>query len=362
MQDSGILTLLSAADSFLIDIESKKSVIAGYHWFGEWGRDAMISLPGLTLVQGKFDAAERILERFLNRLSVGRIPTNFDGGMSKYYDFDGTLWMIDRVKDYVDYAGVERGRAFLHTYWWGLKDAMKIYGETVRNGILHHKAGTWMDTLDRSNAVELQGLWYNALKTMGDLSKVMVDNVDYSGLISGFEENFMARFWNGRYLNDTLTDDSLRPNQVIALSMDYSPVPEKQAVEVLDLVRSELLTPYGLRTLGRSHRDYVGRYSGSPEARDKAYHNGSVWPWLLGPYIKACMKYKRYNKIEGVKLLEPLLTSHLSEAGLGTVSELFDGDEPHAPRGCISQAWSVAELIRAYYEDIMGGKPSAALL
>ena len=351
VQDSGLFTILSNADSFLFDIDSKKSVIAGYPWFGEWGRDAMISLLGLTLARGKFAESEKILERFLNKIYAGRIPTNFDAGKPQYYDFDGTLWMIDRVKDYVDYVGADKGKAFLHTYWWSLKDVVKSYSEGVKDGILRHESGTWMDTLKRNDAVEVQGLWYNALKTMEELGKVMNDKVDYHELINDFEGNFMAKYWNGSYLNDTLTDNSLRPNQVLLLSMDYCPVLAADALKILDVVEKELLTPFGLRTLSRAHKDYRGKYVGNPGEREKAYHNGTVWPWLLGPYVKACVKFRK-NKFDCIKVLAPLLNEHLTQAGVGTISEIFDGDEPHTPRGCISQAWSAAEIIRAMIEDV----------
>ena len=361
MQDSGIFALFSNAESFIVDVDSKKSVIAGYHWFSDWGRDTMISLPGLTLVHGRFDEAERILERFLNKIHAGRIPTRFEDGQPQYYDFDGTLWAIDRVEDYLDYAGVKRAKPFLHTYWWDLKDVVGVYVNSVKDGLLANNSGTWMDTLQRDCAVEVQGLWYNALKTMESLAKVMGDEVDYHEVVSDFEANFMAKFWNGSFLRDTLEDGSLRPNQVIMLSMDYCPVPEKEALSALDIVEKELLTPCGLRTLARGHKDYAGRYAGNPAQRERAYHNGSVWPWLLGPYIKACVKYKKGGKDQWLSLIKPLLENHLLEAGLGTVSELFDAEPPHTPRGCISQAWSVAELIRAYYEDIEGKKPKDAL-
>ncbi|MCX6695450.1 MAG: hypothetical protein NTU61_04065 [Candidatus Altiarchaeota archaeon] len=351
IQDSGVFTLLSSSDSFIVGAGASKTVIAGYPWFGEWGRDSMISLPGLALIRGRFEDAESVLDRFMNKIYAGRIPTNFEGGKPKYYDFDGTLWMIDRVKDYLDYVGIERGRHFLHTHWWSMKDVIKSYSQNVKDGILRHKSGTWMDTLRRDDAVEVQGLWYNALKTMEALSEMMGEGVDYHEFVDDFESNFMDKFWKGSFFSDTLSDGSLRPNQVIMLSMDYSMVPKENALEALKAVKEGLLTPYGLRTLSKSHQDYAGRYSGSPAEREKAYHNGSVWPWLLGPYVKACVKYG-VSRDECVEALKPLLTTHLSEAGLGTISELFDGDEPHTPRGCVSQAWSVAEVLRAYYEDV----------
>lgn len=357
---TSILTLLTTANSFVVKRNSKKTVIAGYHWFADWGRDAMISLPGLTLINGKFRDAELILEHFLNHASNTGIPTRFTDGKPEYYDVDSSLWMIDRLYQYARYVGPDKAKDFLHTYWWTtLKNIINHYLGMEKDGLLMHNSGTWMDTLKRENSVEIQGLWYNALRIIEKFNGIMgedIVDVDINEVCGRFEKNFIGKFWNGEYLDDCIGDNSLRPNQIIPISLDFNVIDESRAKKVLDVVEKELLTPYGLRTLNRGNPAYKGMYSGNPQDREKAYHNGTVWPWLFGPYISAYMKF--YGKrIHAQKLLEPLFEKHTKEAGIGTISEIFDGDEPYKPKGCISQAWSVAELLRAYFEDVMGKKP-----
>ena len=352
-----ILGLLNAAESFVVEREAKKTIIAGYHWFGEWGRDAMISLPGLTLINGKFDCAEKILEHFLNNAMSKGIPSRFVNGNHEFNSSDATLWMIDRVYQYSKYAGPERTKAFLHTYWWRLKDIIKYYSEMERDGILYHKSGTWMDTLKRDNAVEIQGLWYNSLRIMEKFADIAGESSDtFKSLHTACKEQFLDKFWTGRYLRDCLNDDSLRPNQIITTSLDFTPVDKHSAKKIMDVVDRELLTPFGLRTLDKNDSRYLGEYTGNFAMRERAYHNGTVWPWLLGPYIKTYMRLNG-DRSKAQKFLENLIELHLRDAGIGTISEVFDGDSPHTPRGCISQAWSVAELLRTYFEDVMGRMP-----
>jgi len=357
-----IVALILNTNSFIIDHNSRKSVIAGYHWFGEWSRDAMIALPGLALITGKYEIAESIIEYFLNYVKDGRIPTEFQNGQPGYNDIDSSLWLIDRVYQYMKYAGIDKGKEFLSKHWSTLKDIIKNYAIMEKNGLIFHKSGTWMDTLERSNAVEIQGLWYNSLRIMEKLSRIMNDpltDIDIKTSISKFEKNFMNKFWNRNYLRDCLGDDTLRPNQIIVLSLDYNIVDNERGIKILDIVKKELLTPFGLRTLNRVDSRYKGVYVGNPHERELAYHNGTVWPWLLGPYIKSCVKFYGENYRDSIgRILDPLFEQHIREAGLCTISEIFDGDPPHTPRGCISQAWSVAELLRAYFEDILGKRPT----
>lgn len=351
-----LLKLLASADSFVVNVGIKKTVIAGYHWFGEWGRDSMISLPGLTLVNGRFDYAERIFERFMNSMGPMGIPNRFDSGRPVYGDYDSTLWLVDRLYQYAKYASPEKAKTLLKPYWWNLKDVLKNYSRLVSGGLLVHESGTWMDTLQRNSAVEIQALWYNALRIMEKFALLMEDkSFDVSALCASMEDNFMDAYWNGRYLNDCIGDESLRPNQVIALSLDHCLVDREHARMILDLVSSELLTPYGLRTLNPGDERYHGTYSGDYSQREKSYHNGTVWPWLFGPYVRS---WVRFNGRAGIhNIFDSLFGRHLLEAGVGTISEVFDGNPPHKPGGCISQAWSVAEPLRAYFEDIAGKKP-----
>ena len=355
----GIHTLLSASSSFLVDIEGRKSIIAGYNWFNDWGRDTMISIPGLTLIPGKISSCEQILSGFLKYVKDGRIPSLFVNGVPDYHDYDGALWLIDRVNCYKRYAGPKRAKRFISKNWDNIKCIIDSYCDLTIDGLLHHESGTWMDTLVRDDAVEVQALWYNALCIYEDLSGLVDRQVDVDSSKKEFEDNFIKSYWNGKYLDDCLGDSALRPNQVIALSMDYNVIPKEMALEVLRIVEDELLTPYGLRTLDKGDSRYHGTYTGGIPEREAAYHNGSIWPWLIGPYIKAVM---RYRGLEANKYcygaLQSLLSSHLLDAGLGSVSEVFDGDEPHNPRACISQAWSVAEIVRCYYEDIRADKMS----
>ena len=335
-----------AAGSFIADVSGYKTIIAGYHWFSDWGRDTMISLPGICLVNGEVDVAESILARFIDNMRDGMIPTQFTTQGPIYYDFDGTLWMMDRLKEYVKYAGQERAVAFIVPRWTKILSVIEAYSRLVKDGLVRHKGGTWMDTLERSDAVEVQALWYNALNVVEGLSDHVGQHVEYSKLKSDFESAFMDKYWNGNYLNDLLEDDSLRPNQVIAASLEYSPVPVRQAAQLMAVVEQELMTPVGLRTLARNHSDYRPQYVGGIQEREKAYHNGTVWPWLLGPYFDAAVKVggvKGYkHAMENVK---PLLT-RMCDNCLGTFNEIYDAEEPHTPRGAVSQAWSVAEILR----------------
>ncbi|VVB50844.1 Amylo-alpha-1,6-glucosidase [uncultured archaeon] len=349
-----IMTLLATAQSFIVAAQSKKTVIAGYHWFNDWGRDAMISLPGLTLTAGHPKDAQDILDYFLNKVQNGRIPTEIRDGKPDFRSYDDTLWMIDRVLKYIEYVGEEEGRRFLHTHWWTIKSIMAYYASQTKGGLLKTPPeGTWMDTLSRPNAVEIQALWYNALHTYNKLAEVMKDSkkeIDVDAQIKDFEKAFMPTYYAGTHLKDTPDDDSIRPNQIIALALNHTPVPKEEAKKILQTTEKRLLTPYGLRTLDPSHPNYCGRYVGDPQERARAYHNGTVWPYLMGSYVDAYVKFNGENTGPHlISLLEPLVAGHILEAGLGTVSECFDGDPPHTPRGCISQAWSVAEVIRAYF-------------
>lgn len=354
---SSVLALLSDAESFIVKRDGKKTVIAGYHWFGEWGRDAMISLPGLTLVRGQTDDARLLLEHFLDYAGAKGIPNSFIGGKPNYSDVDSSLWLIDRVHEYAKYAGPQKTKEFLDEYWPKLKGMIAGYSIMEREGLLAHESGTWMDTLQRNNAVEIQALWYNALRIMERLAEIAGDKKFYvRPQIESFEKNFIRAYWNGKYLDDCLGDSALRPNQIIAASLDYNMLDEEKTKSILCIIENNLLTPYGLRTLSPQDPGYKGKYSGDFSERESSYHNGTVWPWLLGPYIRAYMKVYD-NKERMQKLLEPLFEKHIREAGIGTISEIFDANPPHQPRGCISQAWSVAEPLRAYYEDVMGKKP-----
>ncbi|MFH1055563.1 MAG: amylo-alpha-1,6-glucosidase [Candidatus Altiarchaeota archaeon] len=341
----------AAASSFIIDAGGKKTIVAGYHWFSDWGRDAMISLPGLCLVSGRLNEAEAVLSRFIDYMRDGRIPTQITVDGPIYYDFDGTLWMLDSLNEYCKYAGQERALGFIRQRWGSIKSVIEWYSKLVEGGLLRHRSGTWMDTIERDDAVEVQALWYNGLNVVEELSNLIGEPVDYSLMKSDFESSFMEKYWNGSYLNDCLNDDSLRPNQVIAAGLEYSPVPKNEAAQLIKAVNEELLTPCGLRTLGRKDPQYRPQYVGGFEDRAHAYQNGTVWPWLFGPYADTVVRLGgARGSRHAIKVITPLL-NRVCDNCLGTLNEIYDAEEPHTPRGAVSQAWSVAEILRVLQEN-----------
>jgi predicted glycogen debranching enzyme len=387
--DDWMKWLIQAADSFIVSRAStkKKSVIAGYHWFDDWGRDALISLPGLTLVTGKFKDAQEILLTFERYCDKGVIPNRFSdkaGDIPLYNTVDATLWFFNAVLQYLKYTG---DYTFVQEKLWKTLNQIvehhvkgTIFGiHMEEDGLIAHGPQlTWMDatTVDRfvtprdGKAVEIQALWYNALKTMQLLAEGFnhVDKVEeYYSRAEEAKESFSEKFWNSKngYLFDVVSeegaDSTLRPNQIIASSLDFPILDKTQREEVVEAVWKSLWGQYGLKTLPETNPRYIGKYLGDWNHRDSAYHNGTVWAWLLGPFTTAFLKTKnheeRWRKFAFKTFLQPLFRDEIVRAGLGTVSEIFDGDAPHLPRGCISQAWSVAEPLRAYVEDVAFVRP-----
>ena len=381
--------LVQAADSFVVQRASTrtKSVIAGYPWFDDWGRDALISLPGLTLVTGRFDEAKEILLTFAHYCQKGVVPNRFSdkaGDIPLYNTVDASLWFFNAVLQYLKYTG---DFEFVQKNLWSIltnivENHVKgtIYGIHMdEDGLLSHGPQlTWMDvaTFDgfitprNGKAVEIQALWYNALKTMQVLASQFEQEQKrrtYSQMARKTRLSFAEKFWNqnGGYLFDVIDDecpdDTLRPNQLIAVSLDFSVLEPEKRLRVVDVAWKRLWGKYGLKTLPETHSNYYGTYLGDWSHRDNAYHNGTVWAWLLGPFITAFTKTRGHTapwrSFAQKNFLEPLFHEHLYQRGLGTVSEIFDGDAPHCPRGCISQAWSVAEPLRAYVEDVMLNRP-----
>jgi predicted glycogen debranching enzyme len=378
--------ILLAADSFITKGKvNKTSVVAGYFWFETWGRDTFISLPGLILATGRFEKAKDILFNFMQHSKQGLIPNfiNDKTGEPSYNTADATLWFVNAVLQYSKYTGDLK---FVQQQIWdGLKAIIENHLKGTafnisvdKDGLLAHGPQlTWMDaevegkviTPRAGKAVEIQALWYNALETMKLLAK-RFDEINlsekYAGIAEKAKESFNDKFWNYErgYLLDVVeasgVDASLRPNQVIAVALDFTMLNNSKSKSVVDVIQRELLTPYGLRTLARSDSRYRGIYVGDRFNRDHAYHNGTVWPWLLGPFTEAFLKTKEQGTIVECPLkayLLPLFTQQIFKAGLGTISEIFDGDQPHEPRGCVAQAWSVAEPLRAYLEDVMQIRP-----
>jgi predicted glycogen debranching enzyme len=379
--------LTSAADQFLVARGNQKTVIAGYPWFGDWGRDTMISLPGLTLVTGRFDDARNILRAFARSIDQGMLPNRFleGGGAAEYNTVDATLWMFHAVSQFLSYTrDYDFVRAELYAPLTGIiswHERGTRYGIHVdSDGLLHAgepgvqltwmdvKIGDWVVTPRSGKPVEIEALWYNALRVMEQLALAFGDGEQSKHYAAGAERaqaRFAEVFWNDAdgclydVVTDAQPDHAIRPNQIFAVSLPYPILSGDRALRVVDVVEWELLTPYGLRTLSPQDPNYKGRYGGDAFARDSAYHQGTVWPWLLGPFLTA------YVKVHGGT--EPVrgradnflnaLRDHLWQAGLGQISELFDGDAPHRPGGCIAQAWSVAELLRTYMEDVKGRTP-----
>ena len=387
--DETVRALTAAADQYVVARGSQKTVIAGYHWFGDWGRDTMIALPGLTLVTGRFDVARSVLAEFARHVSQGMLPNRFTEGdeAPEYNTVDATLWYFEAVRALVAHTGDEEFvRANLYPV---LRDIVEWHERGTRYGIHVEEDGllsagvegaqlTWMDakvgdrviTPRHGKPVEIQALWYNALRTMEEFARqfgCVADEGKYAGMASRARDSFNVQFWNeeaGRLydvVDGTARDASMRPNQIFAVSLRHSPLSAVRARLVVDAVERELLTPYGLRSLAPSDPRYSGRYGGGPAERDAVYHQGAVWAWLIGPFVTAYLKvHGRTPEAVGRArdMLAPL-GAHLKEACLGHVSEIFEGDAPHAPRGAVAQAWSVAELLRALVEDVQGVGPDA---
>jgi len=382
--------LILAADSFLVKRKSTgtTSVIAGYHWFEDWGRDSLISLPSLTLVTGRFSDAREILETFKSYCKRGIVPNRFpdrSGENPEYNTVDATLWYFNAVLQYLSYTG---DYEFVRQELWETLQSMveyhvkgTMFGVCVEDdGLLAHGPQlTWMDavvdgkavTPRAGKAVEIQALWYNALKTMELLAGVFQENGKaeaYRSMAEKAKRSFVKKFWSPRlgYLFDVVRDDgsadaTLRPNQIVAASLFFSMLDEEKSRRILEVVRARLLTPYGLKTLPEDDERYVGRYAGNWAHRNHAYHNGTVWPWLLGPFVTAFLKVKKHDekwrRFAFNNFLRSLFQEQVFQGGLGSISEIFDGDPPHTPQGCISQAWSVAEPLRAYVEDVLMRRP-----
>ena len=379
--DQLVNTLTAAADQFIVARERCKTVIAGYHWFADWGRDTMIALSGLTLATGRAEIAKSILAEFAAHVDQGMLPNRFPdaGETPEYNTVDATLWFFEAVRAQLQYTNdYDFVRTTLYSVLtdiinWHVKgtrynihvdsDGLLFSGEPgVQLTWMDAKVGDWVVTPRTGKAVEIQALWYNALRVMEGLAEKFGDKANqkqYKTMAASTRKSFNDLFWNEQtgclydVVNGDERDASIRPNQVLAISLTNSMVSRARAKSILRVVERELLTPRGLRTLSPNDSRYIGRYQGDPRNRDGAYHQGTVWPWLMGPYITSYVK--TFGENTGRKFATEWLKNfddHLREECLGQVSEIFDGDHPHTPRGCVAQAWSVAELLRAAVEDV----------
>ncbi len=372
--------LTLAADQFIVQRGALKTIIAGYPWFSDWGRDTMIALPGLTLTTGRFDVARDILLAFAGSVDQGMLPNRFPdaGETPEFNTVDATLWFFEAIRAYLahteDFEFVRD--SLLPTLYdiigWHVRgtrygihvdaDGLLACGEPgVQLTWMDAKIGDWVVTPRTGTPVEIQALWYNALRVAECLSRRAGDLVqaeEFDRLASRARESFHEKFWNADHgcLYDTIDGDrrdgSVRPNQIFAVSLAYPLLAGDRARSVVAVVERELLTPAGLRSLSPRDPAYRGRYEGGVFERDSAYHQGTVWPWLIGPFLTAYCRTQPDTRAARAQAGEWLSTfeSHLREGCLGQVSEIADGDPPHTPRGCFAQAWSVAELLRAATE------------
>lgn len=375
---TAVQQLILAADQFIVKRptqrdENGRSIIAGYHWFSDWGRDTMIALPGLTLHTRRPEIAASILRTYAQFLDQGMIPNRFPdvGETPEYNTVDATLWYVEAIRAYFR---ATNDRELLRELYPVLVEICRWYRRGTRYNIhmdetdgliyageegvqltwMDAKIGAWVVTDRIGKPVEINALWYNALCAMTELATELGEEPgEYEQLAEQCRAGFQ-RFWQEKmgYCYDILDgpegpDGKLRPNQLLAISLPHSPLPPAQARSVVDACARHLLTAHGLRSLSPDDADYVGHYGGDQLKRDSAYHQGTVWAWLIGPFVTAHLKV--YNdRTMARSFIEPLL-QHLVAHGVGSVSEIFDGDPPFTPRGCIAQAWSVAELLRTWY-------------
>jgi predicted glycogen debranching enzyme len=371
--------LVLAADQFVVrrptpsDPEGM-SVIAGYPWFGDWGRDTMIALPGLALVTGRPEVARSILTTFARFVDRGMIPNRFpdSGQRPEFNAVDASLWYVEAVRAY--HAATDDD-AVLTALYPALEEIMGGYRHGTRHGIAEDPADglvragepgsqlTWMDAVvgDRvvtprtGKPVEVNALWYNALRAMGRFARRLGRPAeDWDRLAVRTRAGF-ARFWHeaAGHCHDVLdgpggADPALRPNQILAASLAESPLDPARQRRVVEVCARRLLTSFGLRTLAPDHPAYRGRFGGAPPERDGAYHQGTAWGWLLGPFVLAHLR--AFGDPEAAQAFLAPTAHHLADYGVGSIAEVFDGDAPFAPGGCIAQAWSVAETLRAWHE------------
>jgi predicted glycogen debranching enzyme len=389
LDEMGQLAL--AADQFVVDrrdsqgIPRGKSIIAGYPWFSDWGRDTMIALPGLTLATGRAEVAASILRTFASFVNQGMLPNRFPdaGETPEYNTVDASLWFYVAVSAYLKRTADDE---FAKEIYPTLKDMLEWHLRGTRFGIgvdqsdallragqpgvqltwMDAKVGDWVVTPRIGKPVEVNALWFNAVSILRDLARELGQSDDaaaYTVLAARIGASFEREFWfeAGGYLYDVIDgpdgeldetgrrrDKSLRPNQIFALSLPFPLVSGDKAKRILEICTTELWTPVGLRSLAPSDPRYVGRYGGGQRQRDGGYHQGTVWTWLLGPYVTA--HYRIYSDAAAALELLNAIPAHFREGCIGQVSEIMDGNAPFEPRGCFAQAWGVGEILRVWSE------------
>lgn len=364
--------LLNAAEEFIIKKNNKSEVIAGYPWFGRWGRDTFIALPGLTLTRDDVKSFKDVTNTMLGELKDGLFPNVGHGKEAAYNSVDTSLWFFWALQQLNKHKNNRTN--IWEEYGANMKKILKSFAEGTHNNISMHdngliwageqgKALTWMDAIIDDTpvtprmgyAVEINALWYNAISLCLELAEKAEDNKfikSWKKWPEIIKSSFNSTFWDKNkgyladYANGDYKDWSVRPNMIFAVSLSYSPLDNEQSFSIINIVRKELLTKRGLRTLSPKNRNYKGNCIGNQQDRDNSYHQGTVWPWLLGAYVEANLNIIGRS---GVEIAEDIYNSFeemMFDRGIGTISEIFDGDPPHTARGAISQAWSVAELLR----------------
>lgn len=372
--DVMVKQLVLAADQFIVRRDTDlKTIIAGYHWFTDWGRDTMISLPGLCLSTGRFEDAKKIISAFAKSVSEGMLPNRFqdNGEPPEYNNVDGTLWYFIAVYKYLEASGDKK---------FVLTEILPVLSEIIEwhqkgtrynikadeDGLLYSgeagqqltwmdaRIGTWVVTPRMGKPVEIQALWYNALRIIAELLKMKKKKNDAEIMedhARKARKSFEQQFWfdKGGYLYDNIDEKGnavteLRPNQLFALSLPFPLIKGVKAKSIIKIIEEKLYTPVGLRSLAADDDHYIHQYGGDQWHRDSSYHEGTVWSWLLGAYIDALVSVKAPKST--IKRVISNFKYHLNEGCLGSISEIFDADAPHHPRGCVAQAWGVAEVLR----------------
>ena len=399
-QPAWVGQLVLAADQFIVGrrvaaagegsaAPAGRTVIAGYPWFADWGRDTMIALPGLTLATGRPAVAAEILRTFAEHVSEGLLPNRFPdaGGAPEYNTVDATLWYFVAVHEYLK---ATNDLALVRELYPVLEDIVAWHRRGTRHGIavderdgllkagepgvqltwMDAKVGDWVVTPRTGKPVEINALWCNALAILGSFARQLSGKgaaKAFEAAATAAQASFAARFWyeDGGYLYDLIDgpdgeapETALRPNQLLALALPYPVLEEARAASVLAACERELLTSYGLRTLNPGNPAYAPYYAGDQRQRDGAYHQGTVWPWLLGAFVRA--HWAVHGDAASARSYLAPLEHHLADACIGQISEIFDADPPHTPRGCFAQAWSVAEVLRSWIE--LGGASSPRAL
>jgi len=380
--------LTAAADQFLVERGDGHTVIAGYPWFADWGRDTMIALPGLTLATGRHDIARGVLRAFAASVDHGMLPNRFPdaGEAPEYNTVDAALWFFEAVRAFVHYSGdIDFVREHIYPKLieildWHIRgtrygihvdsDALLACGEPgVQLTWMDAKIGDWVVTPRAGKPVEIQALWYNALSVMRDLSTGFGESeraLFLGQLAARAKSSFLDKFWNpargGLFdaVEPDRKDDSVRPNQILAVSLHHPLIDGERARSVVELVRRELFTPVGLRTLSPRDARYRGQYAGGVWERDSAYHQGTAWPWLMGPFLTAFVRVHDGSDESRAMAARWLgeFSHEMRKGCLGQICEVASGDAPHKEGGCVAQAWSVAELLRAALEDVYARKPA----